>query len=172
MPDQQNEHKSTDEILAGFADQIIDNLSPAEILFSENPEIKALQETMQYLKKEIPTESPVGSAKKIRGQVNKIWEAEYRPQPSLVDKIKQNLNSAPQKKYKSATRRRQITVVRITAAAILVIIAAFILLPSVNLDGGSTSGAAGGELGPWAIIGGLILVGAVALWWWLDSRRK
>ena len=36
----------------------------------------------------------------------------------------------------------------------------------------ATSGAAAGEISPWVLVGGLLLIGGVGLWWWLGSRRK
>ena len=63
-------------------------------------------------------------------------------------------------------------VLRISAAAVVVILATFVFLPDSNLSGGSTSGAAIGDINPWIIIGGLILLGGAALIYWIKSRRN
>lgn len=173
MPDQENKQsKSIDELLAAYADQVIDSQSPEDIPFSEDPEIQALQKTILQLRSNIPSARSQKSVQEIKESAFKAWKDQYQPKQSWASKIKQNLAPPPQKGYQSTTRRRQAAAIRIASAAIIVIIATFILLPTTDLNGGSTSGAATGELSPWALIGGALLVGGVGLWWWLNSRRK
>lgn len=173
MPDQEhNQDRSIEELLAAYTDQVIESQTPEAIPLSEDPEIKGLQETILQLRKEIPATTSQKSANAIKGNVLKAWQEQYQPKQTLTDKIKQILTLPPRKRYQSAVRRRQIAAVRIASAAILMIIVAFILLPSADLSDGSTSGAAAGEVSPWVLIGGLLLIGGVGLWWWLDSRRK
>ena len=173
MPDQDNKkHKSINELLAAYADQVLDSESPTDIPLSEDPEIMALQKTILHLGKDSPPTDDQESANRIKENVLHAWEEQYRPKQSWLAKIKQTLAPPPKKSYQSTARRRQITVVRIASAVVLMIIVAFILMPSSDLTGGSTSGAAVGELSPWVLLGGGLLVGAIGLWWWLNSRRK
>jgi hypothetical protein len=173
MPDQDNKlSKSLDELLATYTDQVVDSQSPADIPLSEDPEIKALQETILHLRSNIPSVLSQENAQEIKETAFKVWEKQYRPKPSWVDNLKQNLASPPKRGYQSTTRRRQAAAIRIASAAIIVIIAAFVLFPTADLNGGSTSGAATGELSPWVLLGGGLIIGGVGLWWWLISRRK
>jgi hypothetical protein len=173
MPDQENKQSnSIDELLAAYTDQVIDSQSPADIPLSEDPEIQALQETILQLRSNIPSAPSQESTQEIKENAFMAWETQYQPKQSWAAKIKQNLASPPRRGYQSATRRRQAAAIRIASAAIIVIIAAFILLPTTDLNGGATSGAATGELSPWALIGGALLVSTVGIWWWLNSRRK
>jgi hypothetical protein len=173
MPDHDNKQQKTiDELLAAYADQVLDSETPTDIPLSEDPEIMALQKTILQLRKDPSLTDSQKSAEKIKGNLLQVWEEQYRPKQSWLAKIKQILIPPPQKSYQSTTRRRQIAAVRIASAAVLMIIVAFILLPSAELSGGSTSGAATGELNPWVLLGGALLVGAGGLWWWLNSRRK
>jgi hypothetical protein len=164
--------QSIDELLAAYADKIQSSPDPTAIPQSGDEEIKALQETIMLLNQDVPEAPSTASAESIKANVFKAWEKQYQPKATLGEKLNQMLPKPVKPAYQSRTRRRQIAALRFTAAAALVIIAAFIVLPAVGISDGSTSGTAFGEVGPWGLLGGLLLLGGFGIWWWLTTRRK
>jgi hypothetical protein len=168
----QQSKKSIEELLAAYADQIQLSHDSGAVPQSDDHELKELQETVLLLNQDIPAAPQEVSAAAIRTAVLKAWENQYLPKPTLAERISSLLPRAEKPRYQSRTRRRQIMAVRVTTAAVLVIIAAFIILPAVGISDGSTSGTALGKFGPWGLLGGLLLFTGLGLWWWFTSRRK
>ncbi|MEN8241859.1 MAG: hypothetical protein ABFS17_08055 [Chloroflexota bacterium] len=174
MPDRNRDHQERiDQILSDFADQVIGSDHPNAVPLSDDQQINLLQATVLRLNQHAPTSASPESSEKIKKNLDLAWEKQHRNKISLFSRIREALKPAAQtRRYQSATRRRQQTALRISAAAIIVLIAAFVFLPDSGISGGATSGAAAGDLNPWIIAGGLALLGGIALWWWIKSRRN
>jgi len=174
MPEQsKNNQQEIEQILSDFADQVIGSDNPNAVPLSTDKQINQLQETVLRLNQHAPTSASAESAEKIRKNLQLAWEKQQTMKPGVLEKIWGLLKPAEKtKRYQSRTRRQQIMVVRITTAAVLVILAAFVLMPDSGLNGGSASGAAVGGLNPWVIIGGLGLLGGVLVLLWIKSRRN
>jgi hypothetical protein len=173
MSDQnQHSHDSIEEILAAYSDQIQTDPNPTAVPQSEDQDLKLLQDAVLFLSQAAPDGPTQEQAQQIKANVRAAWQKQYQPKPSMLEKISQMFARPTKPVYQSATRRRQLFAVRITAAAALVIIAAFIVLPAVGISGGETSGTASGEFGIWALFVGLLLLAGFGLWRWFSSRRK
>ena len=174
MPDlEQNDQKRIDQLLSAFADQIIESDNPASVPLSDEKAVKELQETVLQLNQLTPKPITQASADKIKRNLGLAWNEQYKQKPSLLEKFIELIKVPTRSKgYISTSRRRQMMATRIAAAAIAVVIVTFVVLPGLNISGGSTSGTANGELNPWLIGAGLVLFGAFGLWWWLTSRRN
>jgi hypothetical protein len=174
MPDHnKNNQNSIDELLSIYADQVIGSENPSIVPLSDDADMKKLQETVLQLNQLTPSPASAESTKKIRQNLLLAWEKQYRDNPSLIAKINRKIKPAGKTKgYQSTSRRRQQTVLRISAAALVVLILTVIFMPGLTISGGSTSGAASGTLNPSVISIGLLIIGAIGLWWWIKSRRN
>ena len=173
MPEQRKKNHQIEETLSGFADQVIGTKNPSAVPLSADEQINQLQKTVLQLNEIRPKPASVESAEKIQKNLQSAWKEAHTRNPSLIENLLKRFKPRTKAtRYRSSSRRRQIMVTRVATAAVVVILAAFVFLPDSGISGGSTSGAAAGDLNPWVIIGGLGLLGGTALWWWFKSRRN
>jgi hypothetical protein len=170
----QNQHNdfNIEELLAAYAEQIADSSNPGAVPQSDQPALKQLQETAYLLSRPGPDSPPPEQAEQIKNEVLKAYQKRYQSKPTLIEKLRGLFNHPARTGYQSAARRRQLAVIRITAAAVLVIIAAFVILPTLDISGGTAVGTAIGNSETWTIIGSILLLAGFGLWWWLGTRRK
>lgn len=167
----QPNNRSIDELLAAYTDQVQAAEDPSAIPLSEDKEIRQLQETVLQLHQAAPSSPSRAKAQQLKPAVLEAWQAQCQPKPKMLQRLQQMFAPPEKSGYQSISRRRQQTALRLTAAAALVIIAAFVILPSVGISGGTTSGTAAGDLGWWPLIAGVLFLGGYGVWWWL-SRNK
>jgi LPXTG-motif cell wall-anchored protein len=161
-----------DNLLAEYADQVASSPDPAAIPHSDQPELKQLQETVLQLARQVPDAPNPEASRQIKASVLKAYQKKYQARSWLSETIRKLSGSPGKSGYMSTSRRRQLTAIRVTAAAVLVIVAAFIILPNLGITGGSTSGAATGSSDTFMLIGGGVLLLGLIVWWWFGSRRK
>jgi hypothetical protein len=161
-----------EELLAAYAEQIANSPDPAGVPQADQPGLKQLQEIVLQLNRAVPDSPPPDQAEQIKAEVLKAYQKDFQRKPSILEKLRESLNHPVEKGYQSVTKRRQLAALRITAAAVLVIIAAFAILPSLGITGGTMVGTATGKSETWTIIGSILLLAGFGLWWWLGSRRK
>lgn len=167
-----SEHIDThpfDEQVVTFADHLLEDRQ-REVELSNDPELRALQETMRWLADTIEKDQPEPAmVKRIHANLVAEW-GRANPQPQSVsfwERLKE-MNPFQQRAWQSRRSAQRTLVLGFAYAAVAVLVLGLLLVPVLAPP---TTATAGGQIGYafFALIGVVFVI--VTILWWLTRSK-
>lgn len=159
----ENNDKYTNNLLAEFADQVIDGQSPQTADSSQETIFRELQEIILAIHDNVRVESPdVQTADRIKHNLLKEWKSEQAAiRESWLDKI------FPRKQtgWRSTSRRNRDFAFQIAVAVVAVLVILISVVPSTDPQPATALGDSSLTI----TISLIVILGGSYLWW---TRRK
>lgn len=156
-----------DDQLANFTDAILENTTEDVEISSQDPELRALQQTVLRLKSALPKDSPSEIAiQRIRQNVVRQWKQEEHKTREPFWKRFLSTSTPPGQKWQpQESRRRQSLVIYLATAVFLLLIS----IPLMDKAVSAQPAASGQNLivSIFFVFGGLVLL---AVWFFYHKR--